>query len=201
MPKPTILPIVQWDSVFESGLDFDAWIEQGENEKYREKLKEFLAEQELDQVTMRLLRAVDRPVHVLAIAEDWCPDVIRHVPPLMKMAECCEFIKVRFITREQHPEAFIRFLTNGGEAVPKFIFFSDKFVECGSWGPMASDCREIIAKGKALGDVGAARKIVFQMIKDDPGCATAVKEVAHLVDIDVCNGHNGIEIRARKPSR
>ena len=62
-------------------------------------------------------------VNVLVIAEDWCGDVHRHVPALEIIPSHARKVKTRYIMREDHPEVFARFLTNGGEAIPKFVFF------------------------------------------------------------------------------
>ncbi len=133
------------------------------------------------------LAALPRSVHVVAIAEDWCGDVVRHVPVLQRMAEAATRLKVRYISREQHPEVFVRFLTNGGEAIPKFIFLSDAFVECGSWGPMPDACRELIARGKACGDVAAARRKVAAHYEQDSTRREVVEELVRLVDTASCS--------------
>ena len=122
-------------------------------------------------------------MRVVAIAEDWCGDVVRHVPVLARLADAAPKLELRFITREQHPEVFVRFLSNGGEAIPKFIFLSEAWVECGNWGAMPDACRELIARGKACGDVGAARKKVSALYDADPGRRGVIEELLHAVDV------------------
>jgi hypothetical protein len=160
MPRPATLPIINWKVIFDSGLEYGAWLAAAESAEQRDKMEVQRQALTLETAVVGLLAALPRPVHVVAIAEDWCGDVVRHVPVLQRMAEAGPQLKVRYISREQHPEVFVRFLTNGGEAIPKFIFLSDHFVECGSWGPMPECCRELIARGKACGDVATARKKV-----------------------------------------
>jgi hypothetical protein len=80
----------------------------------------------------------------------------------------------------------VRFLTNGGEAIPKFIFLSDRFVECGNWGPMPAADRVLIARGKACGDVGAARKKVALSYQMDVDRRIVVEELVELIHIAVC---------------
>ena len=142
----------------------------GKRFRWIHKLKEFL-------------KALPRPVHVLVIAEDWCGDVVRHTPVFQRIAEATPKLKARYIPREKSPETFARFLTNGGEAIPKFIFLNDKFVECGNWGPMPEACRALIARGKACGDVGAARQKVSALYQADPECREVIREFLHLIDI------------------
>jgi hypothetical protein len=186
MPKPPILPVMDWKALFERGLPYQQWIKTGESESNRRTMESLLEKQPLDDATLTRLKAVERPIHVIAIAEDWCPDVIRHVPVLMKLAEGTDKLRVRFISREDSPEAFVRFLTLGGEAIPKFIFLSDNFVECGSWGPMPADCREFIARGKACGDMKAARQKVFQRYQADAECREVIRELLHLIEVADC---------------
>jgi len=186
MPMPPLLPTLDWPAIFESGLEYPAWLDAAENPDHRAKMDEFYERQTLSEGNKAMLHAIDRPVHIIAIAEDWCPDVVRHVPILMKMADESEFVRVRFIKREAHLDAFARFLTVGGEAIPKFIFLNDEFVECGQWGPMQADCRALIAKGKACGDVKSARIQVFEIYKADKERRRVLAELHELIDIASC---------------
>jgi len=185
MPRPATLPVTDWKVVFESGLDYAAWLAAAESAEQRDKLVAQHQALTLEPAVAGFLAALPRPVHVVAIAEDWCGDVVRHAPVLQRMAEASSQLKVRYISREQHPEVFIRFLTNGGEAIPKFIFLSERFVECGSWGPMPDSCRELIARGKACGDVATARKKISVRYEQDPARREVVTELLRLVDIAV----------------
>jgi len=181
MPQPPLLRIIDWEDVLRSGADFDAWMKGAESEENRNKMAAALASITLEPEVAAGLKALKRQVNVVAIAEDWCGDVVRHVPALQAMAEATEKLRVRFITREQYLDVFTRFLTNGGEAIPKFIFINDKFVECGNWGPMPEACRKLIARGKGCGDVGAARKKVSAAYEADPALKIVVRELYDLV--------------------
>ncbi|MBI4913869.1 MAG: thioredoxin family protein [Acidobacteria bacterium] len=186
MPRPPILPTVDWRAVFASGLDHSAWLAAAESPEQAQKMEARREALTLPPGLAASLPALARPVHVVAIAEDWCGDVVRHVPALQRMAEACPRLQVRFISRAQWPDVFVRFLTNGGEAIPKFIFLSESFVECGSWGPMPESCRVLIARGKACGDVAAARIKVKALYEADPGQGEVFSELARLVDIAAC---------------
>ena len=105
---------------------------------------------------------------------------------VQRLAQAAPKLHVRYITREQHPDVFIRFLTNGGEAIPKFVFLSDQWVECGNWGPMPAADRVLIARGKACGDLGAARKKVGQSYQVDAERRIVVQELMALIEIAVC---------------
>jgi hypothetical protein len=183
VPRPPILPTVDWQTVFYSGLEYDRWLDGGESPDNQRNIESARQALVLEPHVTGLLAALARPVHVIAIAEDWCGDVVRHVPILQKLAEASSNLTVRYIRRGQHPDVFARFLTNGGEAIPKFIFLNDTFVECGSWGPMPELCREIIARGKACNDVPAARKKVSGLYEADHNFRMVIAELLRLIDI------------------
>ena len=185
MPRPATLPTLDCKVVFASGLDYSAWISTGESPENRDKMETLRQAQGLEPQAAAFLAALPRPVHVIAVAEDWCGDVVRHVPVLQRLAEAAPNLKVRFISRQQWPDVFARFLTNGGEAIPKFIFLSDAFVECGNWGPMPGPCRELVARGKACGNVAAARKKVSGFYEADGNRRMVVSELLELIDIAV----------------
>lgn len=186
MPRPPILPIIDWKTVFSSGKDYAAWIANAEKREHAEAMEALRKGQRIEPQTAALLGALPRPVYVIAIAEDWCGDVVRHVPVLQCIAEAASNLRLRFITREQHPDVFVRFLTNGGEAIPKFVFLSDQFTECGNWGPMPRACRELISRGKGCGDVGAARVKVSAHYNADEDRQIVVSELVELINIASC---------------
>lgn len=186
MPRPATLPVTDWRTVFDSGLGYRAWLDAAESTDQRNKIEAQRLALNLESPVAAFLAALPRPVHVVAIAEDWCGDVVRHAPVLERMAEAASALKVRYISREQHPEVFMRFLTNGGEAIPKFIFLNEQFVECGSWGPMPERCKELIARGKACGDVASARKKVSALYEQDTTRREVVAELLRLVETAVC---------------
>jgi hypothetical protein len=183
MPRPPILPLIDWKSIFAGGKDFEAWTASGAVHENIERMKSALRSLELEASVIDALGKVGRTVHVIAIAEDWCGDVVRHVPVLMKISEVQPKIRVRFIARVDHPDVFARYLTNGGEAIPKFIFLNHVFVECGNWGALPDSCRELIARGKACGDVAGARAIISERYRADPQKREVVHELLRNIDI------------------
>lgn len=183
MPRPPILPTIDWAAIFDSGRKFKDWLANAENAENRDRMRADFQSFDLDPHVEAMLNALPRRVNVIAIAEDWCGDVVRHVPPLARLAASAPNLYLRFITREQHPDVFARFLTLGGEAIPKFIFLSDQWVECGSWGPMPKACREWIARGKAAGDLQTARERVGVLYAADPNRRIVVQELLKLIGI------------------
>lgn len=181
MPRPPVLPVVNWSEIFESGSSYSDWLQKAEHESHAYQIDTRRRELELQPVIEAALKVLDRAVYCVAIAEDWCGDVVRHVPVISKFEEVSSNFSVRYISREQHPGVFVRFLTNGGEAIPKFILLNDSFVECGNWGPMPARCCETIARGKAAGDVPRAREKVNILYEADPDMLAVQEEMFKLI--------------------
>jgi len=173
---------LDWKSIFESGKRYEAWLEGAEFSEHRTRMVERRAAIVLDAVINARLKAITRTVHVICIAEDWCGDVVRHVPVIEAMTGACPRIETRFITRAQYPDVFARYLTNGGEAIPKFVFVTDNWVEVGNWGPMPNAYKPLIARGKALGDVGPFRKRISALYEADPNGDDVVADLISLVE-------------------
>jgi hypothetical protein len=180
MPRPPFLPVLDWSTIHASGLEWEAWLAKAEFADKRDAMAEAARTLLVPSDTAAIINGITRPVHVVAIAEDWCGDVVRHAPVMQILAAAQPLIRLRFIARHDHPDAFVRFLTNGGEAIPKFVFLSEAFVECGNWGPMQDGCRHLIAQGKACGDVASARKKVSAIYDANSGREQAFRELAAL---------------------
>lgn len=183
MPRPPVIATIDWSSVFAQAKDYRQWLAAAEFPEHVAQMEDARASLQVPETIVKRIGALGREVPVLAFAEDWCGDVVRHVPALERLAELSPRIKTRYLAREDRPDAFVRFLTNGGEAVPKFVFFGKGFVECGNWGPMESAARTVIARGKACGDVGAARKKVAEIYRADPGLTTVFEELTALFEL------------------
>jgi hypothetical protein len=183
MPRPPILPTLDWKMIFDSGVDYSTWLSKAENPDHLRQMKEIQVATVVFPQERAFLHALPKHVHLVVIAEDWCGDVVKNVPALEALIQGCGTVHSRYITREQHLEVFVRYLTNGGEAIPKIIFLSQDFVETGNWGPMSAVQRQHIARGKAAGNVGAARKIVGALYNADPGRREVVAELLEAIDV------------------
>lgn len=183
MPMPNTLPVPDWAKVFTDAHDYASWRSIGKKPEHQTRMDEIYAGTPISAENTDWLQGLDRPVRVIVVAEDWCPDVVRHVPVLQKLADLAPAIDVKYTTRRENPDVLVRFLTNGTESVPKFGFFNEDFVQCVKWGPMQHDCRELIQRGRACGDLRAARVKVSALYKADPNLEVVVRELMHCFDI------------------
>ena len=184
MPRPPVIEQLDWKSIFAGAKTHHDWIAQAEFAENVESMNQKLEQIVVSPGDIERLAQLESEIHIVAFAEDWCGDVVRHVPVLEKLASFApEKISTRYLARADAPQVFVRFLTNGGEAVPKFVFLSDSFVECGNWGPMQAGCRELIATGKACGDVASARVKVANIYAGDPEQKVVVGELLELCEL------------------
>ena len=60
MPRPPVLPVLDWKTIFESGLPFDEWLEAAEHEMNRKAMERGVVDQELEPHVEALLGALPR---------------------------------------------------------------------------------------------------------------------------------------------
>ena len=174
---------IDWKSVFLSGKNYVDWVRTTkvlDNSVEMEKKRESL---EVPPEHMRVLRDLPRDVHIVAFAEDSSVDVRRFIPVLQRLAETSERITIRYVTRESYPAVFVRYLTNGAESLPKFIFLNDEYTECGEWGPLPLDCKHIMARGRACNNVSKAREKVNAKLQSDVRSLLVINELMTLIQI------------------
>ena len=72
-------------------------------------------------------------IKIVAIGEDWCPDVHRGLPIVEKIAEASG-MEVRFFHREKNPDIMNLFLKDGKfQSIPVFAFFDGNFKYLTHW--------------------------------------------------------------------
>jgi hypothetical protein len=77
-----------------------------------------------------------RPLKVLALAEDWCGDVVANLPILGRLARESGKLDVRVLLRDQEPgtQVMDQYLKAGQfRSIPVFVFLDDDFRELGVW--------------------------------------------------------------------
>lgn len=73
------------------------------------------------------------PAKMLALAEDWCPDVVRGLPVMARMAEAAG-MEMRVFARDQHLDIMNEFL-NQGEflSIPVAVFYTKEMQHISHW--------------------------------------------------------------------
>ena len=120
---------------FESGMTYDAY--KAQMTRNREQVEQNEKDVQLKPEDVQALRALPRPVNVMALAEDWCGDVVANIPVLGKLAEASDGkLNVRIHLRDQEPGSQImdQYLNKGQfKSIPTLIFLDGEFNEVGVW--------------------------------------------------------------------
>lgn len=183
MPRPNVTQPVSLKDYFEKGMSWESWLKSAEDAGQAQRMNENRATVEVPAATQAFLQGLKRPVHVLAIAEDWCGDVVHSAPVMAKLAAIApDKLRVKWVHRV--PEVIVRYLTNGAEAIPKFVFLTETFVEIGNWGPRPEACKHAMARAKALGKTKLAYDFIGAYYEKDKHQST-IQELCALAEIAV----------------
>ncbi|MFL5807468.1 MAG: SelT/SelW/SelH family protein [Roseiflexaceae bacterium] len=117
---------------FAQGLTYDAYKAQMTRNRERFEANEQTVELSADDLAF--FARLPAPLHVLALAEDWCGDVIANLPVLGRLAAERDTLDIRVFLRDQNADIMDQYL-NGGQhrSIPVFVFFDAAFNELGHW--------------------------------------------------------------------
>jgi hypothetical protein len=115
---------------FEQGMTYDAYKAQMTRNQER-----FVANEQqlaLDSADLAAFKDLPQPLNVLAIAEDWCGDVINNLPILGRLAAESGKLNLRVFLRDQNTDLIDQYLKEGKfRSIPVFVFFDSQFREIG----------------------------------------------------------------------
>ncbi|HLZ28342.1 MAG TPA: thioredoxin family protein [Chloroflexota bacterium] len=120
---------------FEAGMTYDAY--KAQMTRNREQLEQNEKDLELKPEDVAAFRGLPQTVNVLALAEDWCGDVVANLPVLGRLAqESGGKLNVRVLLRDQEPGSKVmdEHLNRGEfKSIPTVIFLDGDFKELGVW--------------------------------------------------------------------
>lgn len=91
-----------------------------------------------------------RPLHVLALAADWCGDVVANLPVLARIAAQAPELDLRVFDRDQNPDLMDQYLNQGKfRSIPVFAFFDDNWKELGSFIERPASVTELRARKRS----------------------------------------------------
>lgn len=73
------------------------------------------------------------PLQVLAIAEDWCPDVVQNLAVAARISDEVPGMELSIVRRTDAPELMSEYVAGGKERIPVVAFFDMTFRELGRW--------------------------------------------------------------------
>jgi len=73
------------------------------------------------------------PLQVLAIAEDWCPDVVQSLSVAARLCDEVPGMELSIVKKADAPELMGEYASNGKERIPVVAFFDMTFRELARW--------------------------------------------------------------------
>jgi thiol-disulfide isomerase/thioredoxin len=111
---------------FASGMTWDEYLNaiQRNRDKFEQNYRETQLSDEDVRVLKELVSLPHGPAKVLALGEDWCPDVFRGLPVMAKMAQAAG-MELRIFPRDQNLDIMNEFLNQGKyQSIPTFVFYT-----------------------------------------------------------------------------
>lgn len=82
-------------------------------------------------------------IRCIILAAEWCGDVVRNVPPVLRALEETQ-IPVEILIMEDHLDVMDQFLTMGGRAIPIVIFTDTGGLVLEQWGPRPEHVQSVM---------------------------------------------------------
>lgn len=98
-----------------------------------------------------LLMKLSIPQTWLVVSEPWCGDSAQCLPCLVVAARLSPLVRLRILTRDDHPEVMDRFLTRGTRSIPILAGLDDAGRELFRWGPRPAAAQAVVDAAKAEG--------------------------------------------------
>ena len=111
---------------FASGMTWQQYLEQikRNREKFAYNYEETVVSDGDVEAFRSLAAKADGPAKVLALGEDWCPDVFRGLPVMVRIAEAAG-LELRIFPRDENLDIMNEFLKGGEhQSIPTFVFYT-----------------------------------------------------------------------------
>lgn len=111
---------------FRQGLTWAEYLEriQRNRERFEYNYRETVLTEDDVGAFRSLVSREGGPANVLALAEDWCPDVYRGLPVMARIAEAAG-MELRIFPRDENLDIMNEFLKDGEhQSIPTFVFYT-----------------------------------------------------------------------------
>ena len=112
---------------FTSGFTWEQYFDeqvQRNKEKFQYNYDETTLSAEDAAAFKKLVDSPGGPAKVLALGEDWCPDVFRGLPVMVRIAEASG-MELRVFPRDDNLDIMNEFLNKGeSQSIPTFVFYT-----------------------------------------------------------------------------
>lgn len=154
-----------------------------------ERMQGFYDAFEFDEDTLAFFNG-RTPLQVLAIAEEWCPDVVQCVAVAARIADEVPGMELSIVRRDENPKLMDEYKSEGKARIPVIAFFDMTFRELGRWSGRCQSADqwifgEVLA-GRSLDNLGDDEAVAFKRDYDDRFSKTyvweTIEEWQHLLE-------------------
>lgn len=115
---------------FAKGMTYDQY--KAQMTRNRDRLDAAESRLKLDPADVAAFKKLSKPLNVLALAEDWCGDVIANLPIVGRLAQESGKLNLRILLRDQNDDVMQHYLNRGEfKSIPVFVFLDDGFKDVG----------------------------------------------------------------------
>lgn len=112
---------------FEAGMTWASYLDekvQRNKQKFQYNYDETTVSEGDAAAFKKLVGSPNGPAKALALGEDWCPDVFRGLPVLVRIAEAAG-MELRVFPRDDNLDIMNEFLNHGdSQSIPTFVFYT-----------------------------------------------------------------------------
>lgn len=153
MPEPQI----DVAPYYNGGKSWTEFVESAQHNA--ERMRAFYDAFDFDEDTLTFFNG-RTPLQVLAIAEDWCPDVVQNLAVVARIADEVPGMELSIVGRESSPELMDEYVTNGKRRIPVIAFFDMTFRELARWAGRSRPAdawifNEVLKGGRDFKSMGA----------------------------------------------
>jgi hypothetical protein len=129
---------------YATGISYEQWM--ASIDRNQEKFVENYGGADPDPGDVAAIKALmalpDGPAKCLAIGEAWCPDVVRGMPTMARLAEATG-LDLKIVFRDQNLDIMNEFLYKGEfQSIPTFVFYTSDHRYIGHWIERAQKARD-----------------------------------------------------------
>lgn len=117
---------------FEQGMTYEAY--KAQMTRNRERIESTEATLALPEEDLTFFAQLPQAVNVVALAEDWCGDVMNNLPVLARLEQASPNLTVRVFLRDQNPDLIDQYLKEGRfRSIPVFALHDAELRDVGHW--------------------------------------------------------------------
>ncbi len=130
---------------------------------------------------MAAVAAIDMPLRLVVLLEDWCGDAIHTVPFVQRLVEANPLLELRVLRRDQHDDVMSTHLTGASRAIPVVMVFDGARKERGWWGPRPTPLQAWVQVEGLLLEKADRYRAIRTWYARDRG-ATTIAEIIKLLE-------------------